>query len=335
MNYKKIYEDLIARTKIINLSEDNQLIEKHHIIPLSLGGSNIQDNMVVLTYRQHFVAHLLLYKMQEKIQNKRKMLCALNVMINSHKYNIRNSHTYEMIRKRWIENHPGKQPDVKKKIIKSLQNFRINNGFHYIECACGCGLIAGVSIHQTQVRYIKEHAPKKFCRCGCGAEILKTLLYNPGHRYIEMECVCGCGGIKKIERSKFRGHDHYIRGHNKAGQEEANKKRSYEMKTYLSNLSKDDLLKRVKNSLLRGDNKKRARAISEGKKSELLLELQNGKSIHFYSYEAEQKTGFNYQHIKYVIKLKGGMLSNGGRIKYIRQYKGGNKWKKKQSLSAT
>lgn len=36
--------------------------ERHHIVPRALGGSNAKDNIVPLTPREHFVAHLLLAK---------------------------------------------------------------------------------------------------------------------------------------------------------------------------------------------------------------------------------------------------------------------------------
>ena len=36
--------------------------ERHHIIPRSLGGSNDKDNLILLTGREHFIAHLILWK---------------------------------------------------------------------------------------------------------------------------------------------------------------------------------------------------------------------------------------------------------------------------------
>jgi len=61
MNYKKIYDELMLRSKD-RVIEDNIYTEKHHIIPKSLGGSNDNDNLVVLTAREHFLAHYLLTK---------------------------------------------------------------------------------------------------------------------------------------------------------------------------------------------------------------------------------------------------------------------------------
>lgn len=37
-------------------------VERHHIIPRCMGGSNDRDNLVALTAREHFLAHMLLGK---------------------------------------------------------------------------------------------------------------------------------------------------------------------------------------------------------------------------------------------------------------------------------
>lgn len=63
MNYTKIYEDLINRSKTRQLTE---YCEKHHIIPRSMGGPNTKDNIAKLTGREHFLAHLLLAKIYPK-----------------------------------------------------------------------------------------------------------------------------------------------------------------------------------------------------------------------------------------------------------------------------
>lgn len=50
--------------------------ERHHIIPTALGGVDIVENTVHLTYREHFLAHWLLTKFTAG-EDKRKMLFAL------------------------------------------------------------------------------------------------------------------------------------------------------------------------------------------------------------------------------------------------------------------
>lgn len=51
--------------------------ERHHIKPRCVGGSDDEDNLVLLTGREHFVAHCLLAmiaKKELKGKNKRNLL---------------------------------------------------------------------------------------------------------------------------------------------------------------------------------------------------------------------------------------------------------------------
>jgi hypothetical protein len=68
MNYDKIYKNLIATRKELIRDE---YTENHHIIPKSWGGSNNKENIIKLTAREHWVAHLLLVKIATG-QNKYK-----------------------------------------------------------------------------------------------------------------------------------------------------------------------------------------------------------------------------------------------------------------------
>ena len=60
--YYKWYKELTSK-------QDRSLecyTEKHHIIPKSMGGLDTKENLVVLTAREHYIAHLLLTKCVEK-----------------------------------------------------------------------------------------------------------------------------------------------------------------------------------------------------------------------------------------------------------------------------
>ena len=79
--------------------------ERHHIVPRSLGGANTKDNLVNLSARQHFVAHLLLTKMTEG-EARSKMLWALHRMAfskNAHHERRFTSAEYAMVRKIFAE----------------------------------------------------------------------------------------------------------------------------------------------------------------------------------------------------------------------------------------
>ena len=58
MNYVLAYGRLIARATKRGCV--NGYVERHHILPKALGGSNDSSNLIALTAREHFVAHLLL-----------------------------------------------------------------------------------------------------------------------------------------------------------------------------------------------------------------------------------------------------------------------------------
>ena len=85
------------------LSED--YIEKHHTFPKSIFGKN--NRVVMLTAREHYIAHLLLekicivrYGIDDKRTKKMNLACFL-MRSRSEKYN---SHLYEQVRKRYSEN---------------------------------------------------------------------------------------------------------------------------------------------------------------------------------------------------------------------------------------
>jgi hypothetical protein len=56
--YTKWYFNIIR-----NANPTTSYVEKHHIIPRCIGGSDHRENIVSLTAREHFVCHLLLTKM--------------------------------------------------------------------------------------------------------------------------------------------------------------------------------------------------------------------------------------------------------------------------------
>lgn len=62
--YTKIYNQIIESAKS-NIKEVNDGQQTHHIVPRSLGGSDEDENLVVLSYKQHRVCHRLLTKMTE------------------------------------------------------------------------------------------------------------------------------------------------------------------------------------------------------------------------------------------------------------------------------
>lgn len=110
MNYLQIYEDLILKAKSENRKKLKRThknyiyYENHHIIPKCLGGDNSKKNLVLLTAKEHFIAHKLLV---EILPEEKGLIYALwlmsNVKISDIKYRV-GSREYQRIRKLNSEN---------------------------------------------------------------------------------------------------------------------------------------------------------------------------------------------------------------------------------------
>lgn len=91
----------------LNKTRDFTLIkfEKHHIIPVGVGGTNDRSNIIRLSVREHYIAHLILYEVYQNSATAN----AVFIMSGRSKCN---SRLYEQNRLRYIEsvsgkNHPG------------------------------------------------------------------------------------------------------------------------------------------------------------------------------------------------------------------------------------
>jgi len=75
--YTKTYMLIIDSRKRMKRKRGNGVIyDSHHIIPKCMGGSNDKSNKVLLTPREHFIAHRLLIKMVDS-PYKKSMYCAI------------------------------------------------------------------------------------------------------------------------------------------------------------------------------------------------------------------------------------------------------------------
>lgn len=79
MNYQKIYNEIIQKAKSRGLNKKfiEGYFEKHHIIPKCLGGSNDTNNLVLLTAKEHFICHHLLWR---ENKNNLKLFWAFKAM---------------------------------------------------------------------------------------------------------------------------------------------------------------------------------------------------------------------------------------------------------------
>lgn len=84
MNYQNHYNLLTSEAKIKLRFKKDGYYEEHHIVPRSMGGSNQKKNKVLLTAKEHFVAHHLLWK----IHKNAKMALAFKLMSVTKGYKI-------------------------------------------------------------------------------------------------------------------------------------------------------------------------------------------------------------------------------------------------------
>lgn len=93
MNYTDIYHSIInnSKTRILD-----GYVEKHHIKPRCMGGTDDKGNIAILTAREHFVCHQLLVKMYP---NEYGLVKAANMMCTSNVHSERvNNRLYEWLK---------------------------------------------------------------------------------------------------------------------------------------------------------------------------------------------------------------------------------------------
>lgn len=126
-NLNKAIEDYHILTDKKEIKE-NIYTEKHHILPKCMGGSDSEDNLVLLTYREHVLAHMLLSIIHSNVQG---LVTAFYMMINIKIIKkcfdleidldiieqARTNHSLFMKG----ENNPMKNPEVKKKISELMK----------------------------------------------------------------------------------------------------------------------------------------------------------------------------------------------------------------------
>jgi hypothetical protein len=113
MNHKKVYDFIIQKAKNENrkkLSKNDInyiYYERHHIIPKCLGGTNTEENLVLLSGREHYVCHKLLTYIYS---NNRGIILAFIRMLYSKNFEkIFSSKDYEFAKEMLSKQMTGKK----------------------------------------------------------------------------------------------------------------------------------------------------------------------------------------------------------------------------------
>lgn len=95
MNYKRVYDSIVARGKerVLDCYKEN-----HHIVPRCLGGTDDSSNLVYLTPEEHYVCHQLLVKLHP---DSAGCIWAARAMARN-KYG-RSNKLYGWLRRKWSE----------------------------------------------------------------------------------------------------------------------------------------------------------------------------------------------------------------------------------------
>jgi hypothetical protein len=119
----RIYNNIIEKRKNILIEG---YTEKHHVIPRCMGGTDDIDNLVHLSAREHFLAHILLTKIY--IGNA-KLIYAANMMMHCNQKK-HGSRYYEWLKKKWILEIDHSHSDETKQKISKANKGRVQSDEH-------------------------------------------------------------------------------------------------------------------------------------------------------------------------------------------------------------
>jgi hypothetical protein len=188
--YTKWYYNIVNNRKNNPIDEG----EKHHIIPKSLGGNN-KENLVKLTYREHYICHLLLTKMCLNKNDTIRMCWALHRLTFSK--TIFTGHQYEISRKihikNLIDNHPSQKQSWRDKVSDVVFSQWENNEERRLKTSKKMS-----ETWETQREKLTEHN-KKISKLGAAAakEKISKKIEFEGKIYVGWSSLLEETGISK------------------------------------------------------------------------------------------------------------------------------------------
>ena len=113
--YQRLMAGAAARVK------PQGYVERHHVVPRSMGGDDTASNLVWLTAREHFIAHWLLHRVYRTPATAR----AFKLMVQSQ--GRRRGRDYAQARAQMAQNMRGelnvaRRPDVRQKLKANARN---------------------------------------------------------------------------------------------------------------------------------------------------------------------------------------------------------------------
>jgi hypothetical protein len=118
MDYQKIYNQIVEKAKNRVLKN---YTERHHIIPKCMGGDDTNENLVILTAKEHFLCHMLLceiYPNNNKLKHALFLMAIGKQKVKEKSYVI-GSRVYERLKKEYSQMLTGKKQSQKTLLRKS------------------------------------------------------------------------------------------------------------------------------------------------------------------------------------------------------------------------
>lgn len=178
MNYKKIYDQLVAKAKPRGLDKTtvDYYTEIHHIVPKCLGGDDSEDNLVMFSAKEHYIAHLILAKLNPDVQG----LTYAAFMMSIHSKGSRN---YESLR-------------------NTVSSYNRERNLGRLKVDYTGHKIGRLTVKEYFVDFMlgDRRTPKWKCLCDCGNTTYVSTPYLTRKRILS----CGCL-LSETSRNKMLG----------------------------------------------------------------------------------------------------------------------------------
>jgi len=189
MNYKKIYDQLVDRARQeARIKSKQTYYEIHHIKPRSLGGTGKNHewkhhlNLVLLTAKEHFIAHLLLCEIYPDNEKLKKALWALVNATKENRYKV-SARVYQRTKQAYIETIKG-VPKSKESLEKRTATRKAAGTYNRSSEA----IQKGIETRKTNGSYRYERTPehnKKLSEAKQGKRLKGKSIVDPvtGNHY--------------------------------------------------------------------------------------------------------------------------------------------------------
>ena len=183
--YKKLYEKFILTRQERSLNESN-IIEIHHILPRCLGGSDDDNNLIKLTAREHFLAHLLLHRAYPSHIGLKKALAAMFKGDKRQQSNRSfNSRFYQLVKEKVFVKCPSKE-DLEVMYLKDKMSYAKIAKKYNVSDTTVCKWMKLREISPRPVSdYFSYSIPSK--------EVMIELYVNKQFPYNELQALYSCG----------------------------------------------------------------------------------------------------------------------------------------------